>query len=280
MKKIIAIGDLHIGSMYAPLPPDFITYDGAVKTWNPAQEYLWKCWDDFAWRCHKFAPDAIIVNGDCIEGPQKKSNGFEVSLPSQDDQCAACVAILHHLKARVPETCKWYFTAGTAYHVGEWHSAEEGIARDMGGEAYWSIGTGRQCREVLWLDAEGVILEATHHPAGSSTGFYRMTVLDRDAQWSAMAAKDATKGIPKAELLIRSHLHFFGNLEHESKQVLQLPCWKLGDRHSRKSGLHRFIPSIGGVFIEVDGTAKSRGEAPCTVRKELYSLPPVKVVKL
>lgn len=278
-KRGVGIGDLHSGSMYGLHPPNFETYDGVMKLPNAGQEYLWRCWDDFTWRVSKFDPDFIIVNGDCIEGPQRKSNGFEVSLPSMDDQVSACVGCLQLLKERAPRA-KWYFTAGTPYHVGDWHSAEESIARVMGGESYSSVGTGKQCREVLWLRADGVILEATHHPAGSSTGFYRMTTLDRDGQWSAMAAKDASKGIPKSDVLIRSHLHFFGHVEHASKQIIQLPCWKLGDRHSRKSGLHRFIPDIGGVLFEIDGSAKERGESPCEIEKELYSLPPVKLTDL
>lgn len=279
MKRGIVIGDLHAGSSYGMLPPSFMTYDGTVKLQNASQEYLWRCWDDFTWRASKYAPDVIIVNGDCIEGPQKKANGFEVTLPSMNDQVQACVETLKLLKARCPNA-KWYFTAGTPYHVGEWHQAEETVAILLGGEAYPSVGVGKHCREVLWLKMDGVIIEVTHHPTGSSTGFYRMTTLDRDGQWSAMAAKDASKGIPKADVLFRSHLHFFGIAEHASKVICQVPCWKLGDRHSRKMGLHRFIPDIGGVFFEVDGEAKTHGEKPVQIHRELYSLPPVKVVEL
>jgi hypothetical protein len=279
MKRGVFIGDEHCGSMYGLLPPAFETYDGGVKVWNPAQEYLWKCWEDFAWRVEKFDPDFIVNNGDAIEGPQRKTNGFEVSLISQDDQCKAAVTALQLLKSRCPRA-KWFFTAGTAYHVGDWHSAEEAIAKQVGGEAYPSVGTGKYCREVLWGNVDGVTIEVTHHPAGSSTGFYRMTTLDRDGQWSAMAAKDASKGIPKADVLFRSHHHFYGVVEHDSKLIVQVPAWKLGDRHSRKLGLHRFHPSIGGVFAEFDGEAKGRGNKPCQVERVLYSLPPVKIVEI
>jgi len=111
------------------------------------------------------------------------------------------------------------------YHVGEWNEIEEAIAVRMGAEQYPSVGFGKYCREVLWATWRACRLEVTHHPAGSSTGFYRMTTLDRDGQWSALAAKDATKGIPKSEVLFRSHHHFFGVVEHASKLIVQLPCW-------------------------------------------------------
>lgn len=277
-KRGAVVSDLHSGSMFAALPPDFITYDGMVKPWNPAMEYLWKCWDDFTWRAHLYDPDFVIVNGDCIEGPQTKSKGYEVSLPSLEDQVAACIGQLRLLKERCPRA-KWYFTQGTPYHVGEWNGAEEGIAVALGGEAYPSVGAGKHCREVLWLHTDGVVIEAAHHLGGAS-GFYRLTGLDREAQWSAMAAKDQTKGVPKSDLLIRSHVHFFGLGEHASKMIVTTPCWKLGDRHSRKGGVHRFHPDIGGIFVEADGEAKKRGEAPCRVVKELYSLPPIRLTEL
>lgn len=129
------------------------------------------------------------------------------------------------------------------------------------------------------MNLEGVIVEFAHHLGGAS-GFYRMTALDREGQWSAMAAKDPSKGIPKADLLIRHHVHFFGNVEHESKQITAVPCWKLQDDYAAKGGLHRFHPTIGGVLLEVDGERKKDGENPCRITVRKYSLPPVPIVVL
>jgi hypothetical protein len=134
-------------------------------------------------------------------------------------------------------------------------------------------------REILWLETEGVIIEASHHIAPTS-GFYRMTSLDREAQWAAMSAKDATYGVPKADVLIRSHVHYFGHVEHASKTIVTTPCWQLQTRFMRKNSNHRMHPNIGGIFLEIDGEAKLRGEAPCQIRKELYHLPPVQVTQL
>lgn len=277
-RRGMVVSDTHCGSIYGLLPPGFETYEGTAKLLNPGQEYLWACWDDFTWRAHNFEPEVIIANGDLIEGPQTKAKGFEVSLPSQDDQAKAAVATLELLKARVPNA-RWYFTRGTPYHVGDWGGVEEAIAAQMGGESYPSVGVGKRCREVLWMNVDGVIIEAAHHIGGAS-GFYRMTALDREAQWSAMAAKDSSKGVPRADVLFRSHVHFFGHVEHSSKQVVTTPCWKLQDSYARKGSLHRFHPDIGGVFYEIDGEKKSRGEVACKIEKELYSLPPVKVVTI
>jgi hypothetical protein len=214
-----------------------------------------------------------------VDGPQRRNEGAELSLISPADQADAAVGTLKHLKARVRPVCKWYFTQGTPYHVGNWGEAEERVAGELGGEKYWSVGVGRLCREVLWLGVEGVILEAAHH-ISVPTGFYRLTPLDREGQWSAMSAKDATRGIPKSDLLIRSHVHFFAYGEHASKQILTTPCWQLQTRYMRKNSVSRMLPNIGGIFLEVNGERKERGEAPCNVMKELYSLPPVKITEL
>lgn len=278
MKRGIVVSDIHSGSIYGLQPPEFNIFSGVNVQQNAGQEFLWKCWLDFVVRVKVFKPDFVIVNGDVVDGPQRKNQGAELALSAPGDQVGAAIEVLRVLKKVTPKA-KWYFTQGTPYHVGEWGDAEESIALALDATPYLSVGTGKLCREVLWLQMEGVILEAAHHISGG-TGFYRLTSLDREAQWSAISAKDATKGIPKSDLLIRSHVHNFAYGEHASKQVLTTPCWELQTRYARKHSVHRLHPDIGGIMIEVDGEAKRKGEAPCVIRKELYSLPPVAITSL
>ena len=40
-RNILVIGDVHVGSMYGLLPPDFVSCDGAEKPQNEGQKYLW-----------------------------------------------------------------------------------------------------------------------------------------------------------------------------------------------------------------------------------------------
>jgi len=278
MTKGVVVSDIHCGSIYGLLPPNFVTYEGVPKIINPGQEYLWDCWIDFCHRTQLFKPDFVIVNGDLVDGMQKKNHGAELSLLDWRDQGLAAKQVLGHLKKAVGPKAKWYFTQGTPYHVGNYGDAEESVAEAMGAEAYTSLGTGRLCREVLWLDVDGVIVEAAHHIT-PTTGFYRLTAIDREAQWSAISAKDASKGVPKSDILIRSHVHNFSYGEHASKQILTTPAWQLQTRFMRHSSVHRMHPDIGGIFLEIDGKAKAKGEAPCHVRKEMYALPQVSVTK-
>lgn len=277
-KRIAVVSDLQCGSIFGMLPPNFLTSEGIPKIQNAGQKYLWECWIDFCERAGRFDPDAIIANGDMNDGRQRKSEGVELSLNLIADQVNAAVRCLRVLKKRCPRA-KWYFTRGTAYHVGHAGQDEEEVAKALNAEKYSSVGTGVYVREVLWLDIEGVIVEAAHH-IGVSQGFYRLTQLDKEMQWSAMAAKDNTKGVPKADLLIRSHVHNFQHAEHASKQGLVTPCWQLQTSFMRKNSTYRMLPDIGGVFIEIDGSAKKKGKPPCRILKELYPLPAVQVTAL
>lgn len=278
-KRLCVIGDLHVGSVFGLAPPDFITSDDIVLSLNKAQQYLWECWVDFASRTGKYDPDIVIVNGDLVEGIQRKEGGLGLSLRSMVDQKAAAIEVLTLLKKAVRSDCKFFFVQGTKYHTGENGEAEEDVAALFGARRYSSVGAGRLVREVLWLDVSGVIVECAH-AIGGTTGFYRATALDREMQWSAMAGKDESKGVPKADILLRSHVHFFISLEHASKQGAILPCWQLQTRYARKGSLHRMLPDIGGVFITVDPLAKRRGEPAGRLIKQLYSLPPVPITKV
>lgn len=279
MKSGIIVSDVHAGSIYGMLPPDFTTFEGVERPQNVGQKYLWDCWLHFCGWAKEQRPDFVIVNGDVVDGPQRKNQGAELSLPAPQDQVDAAIRTLLVLRSAVGERCKWYFTQGTPYHVGDFGASEESVALALGGTPYQSLGTGKLCREILWLETEGVVVEASHH-ISTTTGFYRLTALDREGQWSAIAGKDATKGIPKADVLIRSHVHHFARGEHASKDMFSTPCWQLQTRFMRKNSNHRMHPDIGGILITLDGEAKERGENPCRVTKKLYRLPAVITTKL
>jgi len=278
MRRIIAIGDLHVGSSVGLLPPNFTDSQGLTVPQTPAQQYLWGCWVDFCTRATKRPVDAVVVNGDVIDGRQPAAGGAGLSLRYLPDQVSAAVETLRVLRSRTG-SAPWYFTAGTTYHVGENGTYEEAVAERIGARPYHSIGVGRLVREVLWLDVDGVLLEFAHHIGGAS-GFYRLTPLDREMQWSALSGKDPSRGVPRADLIVRSHIHTFMAAEHASKQGLVLPCWQLQTSYARRRSVHRMHPDIGGVVVDVEPDRKRLGHAPCRVTKYLYDLPPVPITRL
>lgn len=261
-KRGVAVSDLHCGSFYGLLPPNFETFEGVPKLQNPGQKFLWDCWLDFANRVESFQPHFVIINGDDIDGMQKKSHGAELSLTNWRDQRQAAIATLKVLRS-VTRKAKWYFTQGTPYHVGHFGSAEEDIAEAMGGTAYPGPGSGKLCREVLLLDIDGVLIEAAHHIAFASV--YPATPLDKEVRG---ADADRDERVP--DLMIRSHVHRKKQID---QRIITTPCWELQTRYQRKSYLHLVKPDIGGTYIEVDSSAKKAGYPPCQVKFETYTLP-------
>jgi hypothetical protein len=270
MKKGIVVSDIHCGSMYGILPPDFVTFEGVPKLQNPGQEYLWKCWLDFVNRVEHFEPDFVIVNGDAVDGPQKKSEGAELSLASPKDQKDAAIKTLRVLRS-VSRKAKWFFTQGTPYHVGNYGASEEDIAEAMDATPYASLGTGKLCRETLRLPVGDVLVEAAHHVSFSST--YKSTPLEKETQAHWMAS--ATHGIVLPDIQIRSHVHHYRKLETSTGLILTSPCWQLQTRYARKNSTVRLLPDIGGVFLKIHG--KLKGEPWYEVHAERYKLPPMPI---
>src|SRR5438105_1280208 len=99
MKRILVLSDLHVGSMFAVLPPKAIVTEGDKPIevpLNDAQQYLWKCWRHMLANVGKL--DMVLVNGDQIDGSAPKDLGQFLSLRKISDQIAACVALLQPLR--------------------------------------------------------------------------------------------------------------------------------------------------------------------------------------
>jgi hypothetical protein len=272
--RIGVVSDLHCGSIFGLLPPDFRSANEAVIKQNPGQAYLWECWLHAAkWMG---AVDALVINGDIIDGPQPAQRAKECCLTMMQDQGRAAKETVDPLiKETKPN--KIYVIQGSEYHDDKSGEAAEGFAEAVGACAYSGLGTGRFSREVLDLEIDGVIINFAHG-ISTSVGFYRATALDREGIFSALAGKEAK--MPKADCVIRSHAHNFVHVEHESKHIAISPCWQLQTRFMRKNSVYRMLPSIGSLLIEIDSDAKRNDEDPITIRKKVYKLPKVRTVKL
>lgn len=273
-KRIGIVSDLHCGSIFGLLPPGFITSDGHEAKPNAGQEYLWKCWKDSA---ENIGPlDALIVNGDAIDGCQQAQRGTELCLPMLEDQAEAAYQAIKFFREKC-EHPKIYVVAGTEYHSQKAAREEEIVAQRLEAVRYQGLGTGRYCREVLDLEVDGAIINVSHGISVAG-GLYRATPPDREGVWSALAGK--TGKAPRADICIRSHAHNFVHVEHGSKHIVVTPCWQLQTRYMRKNSVYRMMPDIGMILLEIDGYAKRKGEDPCEVVKRLYPLPEPKIAHL
>lgn len=273
IRKIGVVSDLHCGSIFGMLPPNFLTSDGVPKLQNAGQEYLWQCWNATIDYFKKSKVDAIVINGDVIDGRQQANRGTELSLPILFDQRDAAIECLRPLATLAP----LYSVQGTEYHGDRAGDAAEEVGKALNAVRYSGVGTGKWSKEVLDLDVDGVVLNFAHGISVAG-GFYRATAVDREGVWSALAGKEGK--VPKADCVIRSHCHFFVHVEHYSKHVAITPCFQLQTRYMRKNSVYRMQPDIGALIVHVDGDAKKEGRDPIWIEKILYPLPAQKPVKV
>src|SRR5512146_2793855 len=203
------VSDLHHGSVYGMLPPDFTTSADALQSQNPGQAYLWECWEDLAERWSKLKLDALVVVGDVIDGKQQAQKGTELCLPLMQDQKRAAAKTLRFLLRKIGKP-PLYFVQGTEYHEGKAGEFVEDLANELEAVPYKGLGTGVFCREVLDLEVDGVVINFAHS-IGVAGGLYRATPPDREAVWSALAGKEGK--MPKADCFVRGHAHYFVHLE-------------------------------------------------------------------
>ena len=273
-RNILVLGDVHVGSIYGLLPPDFVSSDGAEKPQNEGQKYLWECWQDMKQRTAKFAIDSVVVNGDLIEGRQPKQKCSELTLVAPNDQETAAVFLMRDLRNWLEKNTgrevPFFFIAGTEYHEGRGAEELESIAARVKGANIQSNFSGRHCKEVLDLAVDGIVVNFAHH-VGGGAGFTRSGVLDAEAMWCQITSSKGES--VAADLIVRSHLHFFMHVEHVNRHALLCPCWQLQTRFARHRSAYKLMPNIGAIVLHINPEAKKRGLDPVCFTKMLYSLP-------
>lgn len=280
IRNILVVGDLHVGSIYGMLPPDFVSSDGAEKPQNDGQRYLWDCWQDMKTKAAQFSIDSVVVNGDLIEGKQPKQRASELTLVAPNDQESAAVFLMRDLRNWIEKNTgrqvPFFFVQGTEYHEGRGAEELESIAARVQGANISSNFSGRYCKEVLDLDMGGTVLNFAHHVGGGS-GFTRSGSLDAEALWCQITS---SKGqAVSADLIVRSHLHFFMHVEHTNRHAFLCPCWQLQTRFARHRSAYKLMPDIGALIFHVGSDAKKQGADPIAFTKLLYRLPAPRVNK-
>jgi hypothetical protein len=229
-------------------------------------------------RAAKFNIDSVVVNGDLIEGKQPKQKCAELTLVAPNDQETAAVFLMRDLRNWLEKNAgrevPFYFVQGTEYHEGRGAEELETIAARVKGANIQSNFTGRYCKEVLDLAVDGVVVNFAHHLGGGS-GFTRSGVLDGEAVWNQITSSKGES--VAADLIVRSHLHFFMHVEHVNRHALLCPCWQLQTRFARHSSAYRLMPNIGVLILHINPEAKTRGLDPISFTKILYSIPTPKV---
>lgn len=281
-KLLLVVSDFHAGSIYGLWPPSVQVQAGQTShsiTYTKGQEALWQAWLGFLQDVREARPDAVVVNGDLIDGRQKAQLGTEALTVSMSDQREGAIAILQTLREAIGPDVPMYFVQGTEYHDEKAGDEAEKVAESLFGTlAPEGVGVGKHSKEGLNLEFTSGVVVNIQHGISVAGGLYRATPLDREGVWSALAGKEGK--FPKADAVIRSHAHYFCHVEHQSKHIVITPCWQLQTRYMRRNSAYRMLPDIGGLFIYIDPAAKATHDDPIRIRKILFDMPPVETTKV
>jgi len=156
-------------------------------------------------------PDILLVNGDCIEGKQRKQGGAELIINDRNVQADMAVDCIRGWKAK-----NILMTYGTKYHVGdEAEDFEYSIAQKVNAKI-----AGK-----LYFETEGMVIEARHKVSRSIIPHGRATPLLRDAMWNTLKAAEEEE--PRADIIIRSHVHYHLWVATPKKIMFTTPALQL-----------------------------------------------------
>ena len=239
MKRVVIISDLHCGHRAGITPPgwqypELENDDPERKSFARNQRILW---DWFTAEIDRLQPiDFLLINGDAIDGKGTRSGGTEVLEADRSKQADIAVRVIERVGAR-----KIVMTFGTPYHVGQEEDWERIISERVGAE---KIGSHE------WPEIEGVIFDLKHKIGGSVIPHGRYTAIAREDMWNLFWAE--RNGQPRADVIIRSHVHYFGYQGRDGQLGITMPAlqgWgsKYGTREC--SG----TVDIGFVHFDVEG---------------------------
>jgi hypothetical protein len=205
------IGDLHFGSIYAPMQ-EFKTFDGRTILPSLEQQGLNQI---FGWcvdRIRYWKVKNILFTGDLIQGKNIKDMARSLVTADLDEQQQLAI---NYLKP-VCEGMNIYGVSGTGYHQSVDTEIEKKIVEGLGGQFF---------NKMAWLKIpESKRLINLAH--ASATGkIYPFSAMEREATQMLKACGEHK--LPTPDIIIRGHRHLFAHLHTTSYHFILVPSFQL-----------------------------------------------------
>lgn len=239
MKRVLAIGDTHCGSVIGLTPPQWQYQETGDKYHDKFAKIQNQMWEWIKPRIESIKPiHRLIINGDAIDGKGLKSGGTE---QIEMDRYKQGLILDPFIDIIEPESIAMTF--GTTYHVGSDEDFETPIADRLNNKYPTTI------EAHIEREIEGVRIDAKHFIGSSSIPHGRFTALAREDLWRLIWADRSEKFAP--HIILRSHVHYFGFCGNEWATMFTLPALQgLGSKFGAKicSG----TVSIGFLVIDCE----------------------------
>jgi hypothetical protein len=195
---MLIIADLHCGHEFGLTPPDWWVRDdtGNVRVTKAGrfQRHLWKFYTEAVDALRPI--DILVVNGDAIDGKGERSGGMELLTTDRNEQVDMAKFAIDYVKAD-----KIRVIYGTRYHVGKEEDFEAVLGRTIKGHDV-------EVQGHAFIDVNGCNVDIKHKVASSTIPHGRMTAIARSRLWNLVWYSEHERQ-PKANILIRSHVHYF-----------------------------------------------------------------------
>jgi len=236
-RRVLIIGDTHIGSDTAVCPEEIELDSGNVISANEIQLAI----------LHEFRTmidevgkvDLLILNGDLVDGVNYYGEGAGILTTSMDKQAEVAVDLLSEINFRKVVGC-----TGTPYHTKKNPNMDKRVIEDLGGV----------CMPEISLNIYDTRIYANHRtPVRMSQWESRAQSVAKDILLNELNQMD----FGHYDIICKSHAHYYIGYDHGSSVGFVLPCFKGRDEFAKGSvNPFAFNPSIGYVMfdIETDGS--------------------------
>jgi len=206
--RLLATGDWHSGHQVGLSPPEYHSPTTSEHKYIKLANVRRDVWNWFDRSLKPYRPiDILILNGDALDGKGERSGGTEQIMSDRNGQCNIGYKAIEFIDPSIIR-----MTYGTPYHVGQGEDWEDVLAEKAGAK----IGSHE------WFEVNGVIIDCKHKIGSSQIPHGRFTPIAREILWNREWAADGSQ--PKADILLRSHVHYFSPLEYEGCIGMTLPA--------------------------------------------------------
>jgi hypothetical protein len=231
LKRLVCIGDLHSGHRAGLTSPRYHVrthgddyYRFQIESWNWYSEVI-----------ESLKPiDVLVVNGDAIDGQGHRSGASELIVVDPQKQTDIAIECI-----KIADAGRYIMTHGTGYHTGNDTDYERIIADALGADI----------ASHQWIDINGTVFDIKHHVGGSSIPHGKGTSIAKEWLWSTLWATHDEQ--PKADVIIRSHVHYHYFCGDDSFTAMTLPALQ---GKGSKFGARRCSNTVhfGLVWFDID----------------------------
>lgn len=233
-KRGLVIADLHSGADTGLTHPNYDADRGSKKRRShyDMRRAMWDWYETTVTSLPRL--DWMIINGDAIDGSGWRSGGTEQLNTDRDDQCEMAVSAINVKKAP-----RIFMSYGTGYHTGDVEDWEDIIAREIKAEKIGGEDT---------ININGLLINYRHFVGSSSIPHGRHTAVAKEKLWNLLWSE--TEQFPKADVILRSHVHYHNYSGGASWLAMTTPCLQ---GHGGKFGGRKMSGTIdiGVVYFDV-----------------------------